>query len=166
MKKMYMCTCLCMFIYTYVHMDKAHTYMQKHENVYVYLCIWTHLLCLCQQMHLGTCVYVNVDMCINIVCVHLYAVMWVSKTVCVYMHVHICIHVSFHVCFNKFKSSHIHMLIYKYINIHVYTHVLFMCICDNLLVPKHVHIFMDILMHVPYPCKHVHNEKCEHICTS
>ena len=33
----------------------------------------------------------------------------------------------------------------------------FMCICDNILVPKHVHICMHILMHVPYPCKCVHN---------
>ena len=30
------------------------------------------LLCLCQHMHLGMCVYVNVDMRINIVCAHSY----------------------------------------------------------------------------------------------
>ena len=34
----------------------------------------------------------------------------------------------------------------------------FYVICDNISVPKYVHICMHILMHVPYPCKHVHNK--------
>ena len=58
----------------HVLMDKSHTYVQKHENFHIYMDMDT-LLCLCQQMHLGTCAYVNVDMCINIACVHSYALM-------------------------------------------------------------------------------------------
>ena len=43
--------------------------------------------------------------------------------------------------------------------IHVYTHMFpFMCVCDNISVPKHVHICMHILLHIPYPCRHVHNK--------
>ena len=168
--KMYMCTCVCMFTYTCTYGQK-HIHMSKNMKHFIYVCIWTHLLCLCQQMHLGTCVYVNADMCINITCVHSYALMWVSKAVFVHIHLHICKHIShahMYIYFNMSTSSHIHMLIYKHTHKHIqmYTHVLFMCICDNISVPKHVHICMDILIHVPYPCKHVHNKRCEHICTS
>ena len=120
--KMYMCTCGCMFTYTCTY-GQMHIHMCKNMKHFIYVCIWTHLLCLCQQMHIGTCVYVNVDMCINIACVHSYVLMWVSKAVFEHMHVHICIHIShanmhiyatIHMCYNMFKSSHIHMLMYKY----------------------------------------------------
>ena len=117
--KMYMCVHVHIYMYIWTN---AHTYVQS-MKLFIYVCIWTHLLCLCQQMHLGTCIYVNVDMCINIACVHSYVLMWVSEAVFVHMHVHMCIHIShphmyicatIHMCFNMLKSSHIHMIIYKY----------------------------------------------------
>ena len=118
--KMYMCTCVCMFTYMCTYGQK-HIHMCINMKIFIYVCIWTHLLCLSQQMHLDTYVYVNVNMCINITCVHSFALMWIPKAVFVNMHVHICIHIShahiyiyasIHVCMNMSRSSHIHMLIY------------------------------------------------------
>ena len=133
-----MCTCVCMFTYTCTYGQKHIHMCKKHMKIFIYVCIWTHLLCICQQMHLGTCDYVNVDMCINIACVHSYALMLVSKTIFVHMHVHIFMHIShahmyiyasIYVYFNVSKSLHItyaNIQIYTWINtIHVYRHMYF-----------------------------------------
>ena len=113
---------MCVHVHLYMHIWTKYIHMCINMK-FSYVCIWTHLLCLCQQIYLGTCVYVNVDMYIKIACVHSYAPMWVSKAVCVHIPVYICIHLShahmyiyasIHVCFNMSKSSHIHMLKYKY----------------------------------------------------
>ena len=113
----YTCTHVCACSHIHVHMDKS-TYICAKTWKFSYVCIWTHLLCICQQMHLVTCEYVNVDRCINIVWIHSYALyVSISGYICsyAYAHIHIsCIHVHLfqHLCVLKCPSLHIHMLIY------------------------------------------------------
>ena len=115
--KMYTCTCVCMFTYTCTYGQS--TYICAKTWKFSYILIWTHLLCLCQQVHLGICVRVNGDMWINIACVYSYVLMCVLKAVCVHMHMHICIYI-----------SHAHMYIYA--SIHVCTSMpAFMCVLTS-----------------------------------
>ena len=163
--KMYMCIHVSMFTYTCTYGQK-YIHMCKNMTIFIYVCKWTHLLCLCQQMHQGTCAYVNVDMCINIACVtHMllceYLRLYVFICMCTYAYTYLMHTHTSMPAFMCFNMSNLHIYICYYINIHmdkhirVYTHVLFMCICDNISFPKHVHICMYIPMHVPYPCTHV-----------
>ena len=63
---------MCACSHIHVHMEKAHIYVQKHEHFHMCMHMDTSVV-LMSTIHLGTCVYVNVDMCINIACVHSYA---------------------------------------------------------------------------------------------
>ena len=62
---------MCVHVHIYMHIWTKHIHMCK--NMKIFMCAYGHICCAyIKQMHLGTCVYVNVDMCINIACVHSY----------------------------------------------------------------------------------------------
>ena len=114
----------------------------------IYVCIWTHLLCMStnapRHMCICKCRLCTLTLHLSthiLLCEYLRLYLFICMCTYTYTYLmHTCTSTSAFMCFNM-SSLHIyiHMIIYKYNHWQtcpfVYRYILFMCICDNILVP-------------------------------
>ena len=112
-KNVHVHMCVHVHIYMYIW-TKAHTYVQKHEHFHMYK--YGHICCTYVKKYTQAHVYVNVDMCINIVCVtHMllceYLRLYVFICICTYAYtylMHTCTPMTVFICVLTCPSLHIY----------------------------------------------------------